>query len=396
MLHPFIIFIWTLFQILIGYNLILPLVLFFFYKISEQFTRPVPVDRQQSEYDYAIIITAYEQTDLLPSVVDSILKLNYKNYLIYIVADNCDVSGLHFNDDRVIVLRPEEILASNTASHFYAISNFRRNHELLTIIDSDNLVKANYLNELNKWFDKGFVAVQGLRKAKNLDSTIAALDAARDMYYHFYDGEILFRLGSSATLSGSGMAFRTDLYINTLENSQVKGAGFDKFLQFAIINKGYRIAFAKDAIVFDEKTSGSGQLVKQRSRWIYAWFKYVLNGFTLLKKGLLNTNLNQFLFSLIILRPPLFIFLLLSVLCTLINVFINPLAALIWFCALICFIVGFALSIIQKNTDQRIYRSLSGIPMFIFYQILSLFRVRSANKISVATRHVHKKNVEEI
>lgn len=396
MLHPFIIFIWTLFQILIGYNLILPLILFFFYRIKVQFTKPESIDPQQSEYDYAIIVTAYEQTDLLSSVVDSILKLNYKNYLVYIVADNCDVSELQFNDDRIIVLRPDEILASNTASHFYAISHFKRNHELLTIIDSDNLVQANYLHELNKWFDKGFLAVQGLRKAKNLNSTIAALDAARDMYYHFYDGEILFRLGSSATLSGSGMAFRTDLYIDTLKNNQVKGAGFDKFLQYAIVNKGYRIAFAKDAILFDEKTSGSGQLVKQRSRWIYAWFKYFLNGFSLLKKGILNLNLNQFLFSLIILRPPLFIFLLLSVLCTIVNVFINPQIAIIWILALICFITGFSISIIQKNTDRRIYRALSGIPMFIFYQISSLLRVRSANKISVATRHVHKKNVEEI
>lgn len=396
MLHPFIISLWTLLQILIGYNLILPLLLFFFYKIKGAFLKTIEPVSAKSDYDYGIIVTAYEQTDLLPSVVDSILKLNYKNFLVYIVADNCDVSNLNFNNDKINILRPDEVLASNTASHFYAISHFKRKHEIITIIDSDNLVKADYLQELNKWFEKGFDAVQGLRRAKNLNSTIAALDAARDMYYHFYDGEILFKLGSSATLSGSGMAFKTDLYIESLKNSPIKGAGFDKFLQYAIINKGYRIAFAKDAIVFDEKTSGSEQLIKQRSRWIYAWFKYFLNGFSLLKKGILNLNLNQFLFSLIILRPPLFIFLLLSVLCTIVNVFINPQIAIIWILALICFITGFSISIIQKNTDRRIYRALSGIPMFIFYQILSLFKVRSANKISVATRHVHKKNVEEI
>lgn len=396
MLHPFIISLWTLLQILIGYNLILPLLLFFFYKIKGVFLKTIEPVSAKSDYDYGIIVTAYEQTDLLPSVVDSILKLNYKNFLVYIVADNCDVSNLNFNNDKINILKPDEVLASNTASHFYAISHFKRKHEIITIIDSDNLVKADYLQELNKWFEKGFDAVQGLRRAKNLNSTIAALDAARDMYYHFYDGEILFKLGSSATLSGSGMAFKTDLYIESLKNSPIKGAGFDKFLQYAIINKGYRIAFAKDAIVFDEKTSGSEQLIKQRSRWIYAWFKYFLNGFSLLKKGILNLNLNQFLFSLIILRPPLFIFLLLSVLCTIVNVFINPQIAIIWILALSCFITGFSISIIQKNTDRRIYRALSGIPMFIFYQILSLFRVRSANKISVATRHVHKKNVEEI
>ena len=396
MLNPFIISLWTLFQILIGYNLVLPLVLFFFYKIKGQFKKRTGNSTQHSEYDYAIIVTAYEQTDLLHAVVDSILKLDYKNYLVYIVADHCDVSKLHFDNDKIIVLRPEEVLASNTASHFYAISHFKRNHEILTIIDSDNLVHTNYLNELNKWFDQGFDAVQGLRKAKNLDTSIAALDATRDLYYHFYDGEILFGLGSSATLSGSGMAFKTDLYIETLKDKPIKGAGFDKFLQYALVEKGYRIAFAKEAIVFDEKTSGTGQLVKQRSRWIYAWFKYFSNGFSLFKKGIMNINLNQFLFSLIILRPPLFIFLLLSVICMLINIWINPLNVLIWGFALFCFITSFAISIIQKNTDPRIYYSLSGIPMFIVYQILSLFKIRSANTISVATRHIHKKKLEEI
>src|ERR1700680_39150 len=96
-------FIWILFQILIGYNLVLPLLLFlftFFKKDKEQKIQAINAD-------YAIIVTAYEQVTHIPEVVKSLLKLNYHNYLIYIVADKCDVSGLRFNDERVIILRPE-------------------------------------------------------------------------------------------------------------------------------------------------------------------------------------------------------------------------------------------------------------------------------------------------
>lgn len=118
------------------------------------------------EADYAVIVTAYQQTDLIPDVVRSILSLNYSNYLVYIVADNCDISNLIFNDEKVIVLRPETVLASNVKSHFYAINNFKRNHERLTIIDSDNLVDSNYLTELNKVFEMGYQAVQGVQKLK--------------------------------------------------------------------------------------------------------------------------------------------------------------------------------------------------------------------------------------
>lgn len=338
-------------------------------------------------YDYAIIVTAYEQTDLLPSVVESLLKLNYDNYLIYVVADNCDISNLHFPDPKVILLRPENVLASNTRSHLYAIANFRRHHQILTIIDSDNLTDPEYLNELNVFFTQGYEAVQGIRAAKNLNTTYACLDAARDIYYHFYDGEVLFTVGSSATLSGSGMAFTTQLYTDCFENMDITGAGFDKVLQAQILRKNKRIAFAGKAIVYDEKTSDSTQLVNQRSRWINTWFKYFGYGFDILYQGIVHWNLNQFLFGVILLRPPLFMFILLSGLCGFINIFVFPLYSLLWLIAFCIFILSFYISLIIHPTDPKIYRSLVNIPKFIYFQLLSLVHSKQANKRSVATKH---------
>lgn len=381
--------IWILLQLLIGYNLFLPFILFICYRPSQAELT------EAQESDYGIIVTAYEQVDSLPPVIASLLKLNYSNYLIYIVADKCDITGLNFNDDRVILLRPEETLASNTRSHFYAIRNFKREHERLTIIDSDNLVDPEYLRELDKLFDKNFLAVQGVREAKNLNTTYACLDAARDIYYHFYDGKVLFGIGSSATLAGSGMAFTTKLYRDSLENTDITGAGFDKVLQSIIVGRDLRIAFTAKAIVYDEKTTQSDQLVKQRSRWINTWFKYFKFGFTLLFKGIRNFSRNQFIFGLILLRPPLFIFLILSVFCLVANLFISITAALIWLIGLCAFILGFYIALAKSDTDKRIWQSLINIPKFIFYQVLSLLKVRNANKRSVATTHYyHEKSTD--
>ncbi|MDO8996951.1 MAG: glycosyltransferase [Sediminibacterium sp.] len=379
--------IWYVFQIAIGYNLVLPFLLLVLYAIVKKKTEHNFTSKPEA--DYAIIVTAYEQTTLIPAVVASLLKLNYSNFLIYIVADKCDVSDLKFEDDRVIVLRPEQTLSSNTRSHFYAINRFKRAHERLTIIDSDNLVDPNYLLELNKLFDLGFSAVQGVRDAKNLDTLYAALDGARDIYYHFYDGKLLYNVGSSATLAGSGMAFTTQLFKECLGHLDITGAGFDKILQKEIVSRGYRIAFANEAVVFDEKTSKSDQLVNQRARWINTWFKYFSFGFGLIGKGIFQLNWNKFLFGLILLRPPLFIFLLIGLFCMLLNLILNPFLALIWFLGFVIFIIVFILALAINNTDARIYKSLWGIPTFIFYQVLSLLKVRNANKHSVATKHFH-------
>lgn len=375
---------WLILQFVIGFYLFFPLILLLFSKFN--FSKKYHLNKEMESFDYAVIVTAYEETFHLTQVVSSILSQTYQNFIVYIVADKCDVSTLSFNNDRVLVLRPQQVIGSNTGSHQYAIKNFIRNHNLLTIIDSDNILASNYLQELNKSFTNGFKAVQGIRLAKNLDTNYACLDAARDIYYHFYDGEVLFNAGSSATLAGSGMAFDTQLYTLFLAENMVSGAGFDKVLQAWLVKQNYRIAFNKEAIVFDEKTTHSDQLVKQRSRWINTWFKYFKYGFSMIYRGIKNLSINQFIFGFVLLRPPLFIFLILAVFATLINIILG-FNYYVWLLGFGCFIFGFILSLSKFNTDKRIYKSLINIPKFMFYQLLSLTKIKNANKISVATKH---------
>jgi len=386
---------WIIFQVVLGFNLVFPILLFFFYSLGKK-PRITANPSAVQQNDYAIIVTAYEQTYTLKAVVESILLLKYSNYMVYIVADKCDITDLKFDDERVVVLRPEETLASNTRSHFYAINRFVRPHNILTIIDSDNLVEPDYLDELNPYFDAGYIAVQGVRDAKNLDTTLACLDAARDIYYHFYDGKVLFGVGSSATLAGSGMAFTTALYRESLEHLDVTGAGFDKVLQAAILTKNHRIAFAEKAIVYDEKTTRSDQLVNQRARWINTWFKYFKLGFSIIGSGIKNFSKNQLIFGLVLLRPPLFIFLILSMFCMFINLFVSITAVLVWGVSFILFVTGFIIALRSSHTDERVYKSLKSIPTFIYYQLISLYNSRRANKRSVATQHYHEKSINDV
>ncbi|WEK21203.1 MAG: glycosyltransferase [Candidatus Pedobacter colombiensis] len=346
--------------------------------------------------DYAVIVTAYEQTDLIQSVVNSLLGVNYTNYLIYVVADNCDVSALLFSDPRVILLRPETTLASNVKSHFYAIDNFKRAHERLTIIDSDNLVCVEYLNELNKLFDQGFYAVQGVRKAKNLNTQYACLDEAGDIYYRFIDRKLLFEAGSSASLAGSGMAFTTAIYKACLADLQISGAGFDKILQYELLKRRLTIALAEKAIVYDEKTAKSDQLVKQRARWINTWFKFFVLGLKMNLTSLGKRNLNQFLFSLMLLRPPLFLLLMLCGIFCLLDIFIFPELLIGWIAGSGLFVFIFFNALNYFQADERIYKSLKNAPKFIYYQLLALLKANKANMLSVATKHEYQSKIEDI
>ncbi len=393
MFSSILFFIWIAFQTIVGLVLIFPVlsyIAFLFIKSNR------PSGDNQVESDYAVLVTAYKDVSNIPYLVQSLLQLKYSNYIIYIIADDCPEFELDVDQSKVIILRPETILKNQVKSHFYAIDHFRRKHERLTIIDSDNLVDPDFLINLDKAFDQGVEAVQGVRKAKNLDTSYACLDAANEIYYFFYDRKILYSIGSSCMLAGSGMAFTVKLFKTCLENYQSSGAGFDKILQKEIVDRGFRIGYAEMALVFDEKTSQPEQLVKQRARWNNAWFRHFNSGLLLMWKGIKLISINRFLFGFLIVRPPLFILLSVSLLIFVTNFFLSPFTAVIWIILISIFVLGFFIALYNSNTDKRIYKSLIHIPKFMFLQMLSLSKTRKANQFSVATVHRHNKELEKI
>src|SRR5690606_7492255 len=210
----------------------------------------------------------------------------------------------------------------------------------------------------------------------------------RDRYYSFYDGEVLFMLGSSATLAGSGMAFNVQLYVECLQHANISGAGFDKLLQAEIVKRGHRIAYAPLAIVYDEKTSSTKQLVNQRSRWINSWFKYVGHGKNLILLGLKNRNFNQLLFGVVILRPPIFITILSSFSFFFVSAISNPIYFLVWSASMSLFVISFAIPLKnERGSRKKYFIALLSIPKFIFYQVVALIHSKNANRRSVATKH---------
>lgn len=381
------------FQLIVALILVFPVLSFIIYKIKG---KKVFKPQVNAINDYGIIVTAYKYTGNLNNVIDSLLKLNHNRYIIYVVADDCEGYNYEKSDDRVVILHPPSVFKNQVKSHFYAIENFKRNHNIITIIDSDNIVHPEYLNEIDIFFNLGFKAVQGVRKAKNFNSVYACLDAINELYYLLYDRIILFSIGSSSMLSGSGMAFTTELYKECLGPLNTEGAGFDKVLQNQILSRNLRIAFAENAIVYDEKTADPSQLVKQRARWNNTWFRYFRYSIQLMAKGIKNFSLNQFLYGFLLFRPPLFILIVLCLMITLANIFIDVNAVVIWIALLAVFTFGFLNALVQLKADKRLYRSLLFIPKFMFLQILSLMKAKKANELSVATEHSFHKAAEEI
>lgn len=142
------------------------------------------------------------------------------------------------------------------------------------VLDVDNEMAPDFLPQIDAALAAGYRVVQGHRTAKNLDSPFAVLDACNEEINNhiFRLGHV--RLGLSASLIGSGMAFDYG-YLRHLLHDIGETSGEDKEIDFRILRDGTPIAYLPTAHVLDEKTGSAAAFSTQRTRWMAAQWEFL-------------------------------------------------------------------------------------------------------------------------
>jgi cellulose synthase/poly-beta-1,6-N-acetylglucosamine synthase-like glycosyltransferase len=390
-------FIAGLFVSLFSVFTVFPLILSVVAKILPTKKRP----NQSQEADFACIITVYKDIDCAKNLIDSLLNQQYTHYHIYLVADDCDVSGFEIKNERLTVLAPAQPFHSKVKSIHHAIDNFDSVHTHMIVFDPDNLAHPNFLKEINGLHYQGFHVVQGKRVAKNLDTKIACLDAFSEYYYNYTQRTVPFRLGSSATIAGSGMSLEIGLFKRFLKDEIEKEGdkliiAEDKMLQVYVVKQGNRIAFAEKAIVFDEKVSNAHQVKRQRTRWITSYFQHLVTGFKLFADGVLKLSLNQMLFAYTIIIPPMFIIGLSWMLASVLLVFISlPLFFSLQTC-LLAFVANIFVALLLGNAPSKVTASLFYAPVFVLNQVKALFSMKDTKTSFLTTEKTKNLSLEDV
>lgn len=372
--------------------------------LSLFFPEKKPSEKVNKMTDFGCIITAYRNADIAKPLIESLIRQNYNNHKIYLVADNCDISNFDLKHDKLIVLNPQPPLNLKAKSIIHAIENFERNHEYIAVFDADNLAHPEFLAEINKYANKGYKAIQGQRTAKNLDTIYACADAIGEFYKNYVERYVSYLLGSSSVISGSGMAVESELYQAYLNGPEIqKGKKMwkkmlqeDKILQNDLLKKNEKIVYAWDAIVYDEKVTTAEAVETQRSRWLYSYFQNLPNSSGLLFRGIKNFSFNQILFGLITIAPPLFIMVFLSVVLAVVGFWINPTVTAAFVFAFILFAGNILLTLYLSKVPAPIWKALWGLPLFVWQQVTALFKMGNPNKNFKHTVHNRKVSIDEI
>ncbi|RLD69627.1 MAG: glycosyltransferase family 2 protein [Bacteroidetes bacterium] len=363
----------------------------FVFGFASLFPSPTKKNIKSKFRRYAVLIPGYKEDQVIIEVAKDALMQDYAGemYDIIVIADS-------FKEETLETLRKLPIqvievsfdLSTKAKALNKAMDQLPNNYDVALILDADNLMEPEFILKINEAFNKGFVAVQGHRVAKNTNTPFAILDAISEEVNNniFRKGHRV--LGFSSALIGSGMAFDYNYFKKIMKSIEAVG-GFDKEIELQILKGKIRIEFLDSAIVYDEKVQKAEVFSNQRRRWLSAQLHYFsVDFYSSIKHFFLYGNYDYLDKIIQFIQPPRVLLLGLLMMINVISVFLNPIEwVYIWFGVLAICILTFIFTIPAKFYNFNTIKAVFTLPKVFFLMFLSLLRIKGANKKFIHTEH---------
>ncbi|KLU63535.1 beta-monoglucosyldiacylglycerol synthase [Peptococcaceae bacterium CEB3] len=264
------------------------------------------------EKSFALVVAAHNEEKVIGPLVENLLQMEYPKelYDVFVVADNCvDKTALiarnagamvhqRFNDTKKGKGYALEWM-------FHRLFKLERQYDAVIIFDADNLVKENFLIEMNSKLCQGDRIIQCYLDSKNpFDTWVTNTFSISFWLTNRLLQLARFNIGLSNVLGGTGMCISTDV----LRKFGWGATSLTEDLEFSMkaLVHGVKTTWAHDAVVYDEKPLTFAQSWRQRKRWAQGQVDVAGRYFfTLLFKGFRERKLTYIDASVHLFQPAL-------------------------------------------------------------------------------------------
>ena len=389
-------------QLIVFIPLALAVIYIFVYAFAGLFYRQEPYPANPRLKKIAVLIPGYKEDEVIVEVARQALDQDYphQQYDVVIIADSFQpqtISALKTLPIKVIEVKFDKSTKSKALNK--AMEQLPDGYEIAVVLDADNVMATDFLQKVNAIFENSFVAVQGHRQAKNMDTSLAVLDAiSEEINNHiFRKGHRV--LGLSSAIIGSGMAFRYAFFKNMMSTVTAIG-GFDKEIELKMLKDGYKIAYLDDAAVFDEKVQKAEVFTNQRRRWLSAQLIYFQRDFLSALKSLITKgNIDYFDKAIQFIQPPRILLLgavlLLGTAFLLFNLFCQTGMEYfyLWISLIVLCTAAFIFSIPGTFYNSATLKAVGSLPKGMLLMVGSLLKIKGANKQFIHTKHTSGKQI---
>lgn len=223
---------------------------------------------------FALIVAAHNEETVIGDLVQSLKALDYPadKFEIFVVADNCTDNTAQLARDGGAVVW-ERTDTQNRGKGFAMEFAFEKlfamkdGYEYFCVFDADNLVKKDFLIQINNKINEGYRAVQGYLDSKNPSDNWLTFSYSLWYWINNRVSQLARgNLGIGCRLGGTGFAVDAQLIRDYGWGATCLAEDTEFTLKLALSDM--KVGWAHGAVVYDEKPTLLGTSMHQRKRWM--------------------------------------------------------------------------------------------------------------------------------
>ncbi|MBQ1521244.1 MAG: glycosyltransferase family 2 protein [Erysipelotrichaceae bacterium] len=263
---------------------------------------------------YAVLICARNEEAVIADLLASINNQTYPKeyYRTFVMADNCSdrTAEIARENGAIVYTRHNELQVGKGYALEKLLSDIEQDFgdtfERYMVFDADNILKEDYIEQMNISYCQGNRIIAGYINSKNYDSNwISAGYSLFLLKKNRYLNNARYLLGLSCAINGTGFLFDRELIGNWNYHTLTE----DIELSVDQACRHNRIAYCEKAVLYDEQPTSFRQSFYQRVRWAKGYLQVIRKYSFRLLKGIidgdfccydmLNTILSAYGFSMI-------------------------------------------------------------------------------------------------
>lgn len=361
----------------------------FVFAIASKKKRKFQYPEAKKKHRFAVLYPAYKEDKVIEMAAGSFLNQNYPKelYDVVVISDQMkEETNERLVEQGFILLKANYKDSSKAKALQLAMNSLdETKYDAVVIMDGDNLVEENFLEEVNKVFDSGCIAIQTHRMAKSRKTTTAVLDAVSEEINNsiFREGHV--NLGLSAGLIGSGMIFDYQWFKTNVFNTST--AGEDKEMEGLLLKQKVYIAYLNHVNVYDEKVAKDQAFYNQRRRWIASQYGALFQALPDLLPSLRTRNWDYCDKILQWMMLPRSILILGVGFLSVVSTLYDWTLSIKWWSLLLFLGITLLMAIPSYLMDRNFVRSAAKVPWLAFLMFLNFFRLKGVNKKFIHTDH---------
>ena len=181
-----------------------------FFAITGLFYRSPRVKKSETLSRFVVLLPSYKEDAMILDTSEQALHQTYplSHYRVAVIADSLQPETITKLKSHPIDVIEVSFEKSTKVKSLNKAFERLTDYDYAVILDADNVMAPDFLEKMNDLLNaKGYQAVQGQRKPKNLNTTLAFLDAVSEAINNHVYRQGTVAAGLSSSISGSGVVF---------------------------------------------------------------------------------------------------------------------------------------------------------------------------------------------